>query len=585
MEHHKYIEVYMNNLKLFLVLVFIIYSQNSVFAQISFTESSVSQNVNVSHGTSAFVGGISFFDFNNDGWDDLTFASQDGDPIYFYKNNNGTLNPISLNLVDNLNDTRQINWVDIDNDGDNDLFVVSNNASNKLYLNDGSMSFTDITASSGISTGIMQSWGSSWGDINNDGYLDLFLSNRDIANGLQPNLLYKNNGNNTFTDVSNSAGISNSNHLSFCASFFDFNNDGWQDIYIANDRFTTSNILYKNNRNGTFTDVSVSSGANIIMDAMSTTIDDYDHDGDLDIYITNTSSGNYFLKNNGDETFTNVAPTNGTLFESVAWGAVFLDADNDSNLDLYVSGMRDGTNGQLPSAFYENQGNETFIIPNGAGFANDIAESYSNAIGDINNDGLPDISVLNKEPDDNFLWMNTNTDGNNWLKVTLEGVTSNRMGIGSWIEISLNGNKQYRYTLNGEGYTSQNSGAEFFGLGNSATIDYVKVTWLSGVEDILYNVSVNQKLHIVESSTLSVSENELADNVVVYPNPSKGEITVNTSLENYKINIYNVLGSNVFSKFDLVNNANLDLRHLGSGIYFIKITSLNKEIVKRLIVN
>ena len=262
-----------------------------------------------------------------------------------------------------------------------------------------------------------------------------------------------------------------------------------------------------------------------------------------------------------------------------------MDADNDSNLDLYVSGMRDGTTGQLPSAFYENQGNETFIIPNGAGFANDIAESYSNAIGDINNDGLPDISVLNKEPDDNFLWMNTNTDGNNWLKVTLEGVTSNRMGIGSWIEISLNGNKQYRYTLNGEGYTSQNSGAEFFGLGNSTTIDYVKVTWLSGVEDILYNVSANQKLHIVESSTLSVSENELADNVVVYPNPSKGEITVNTSLENYKINIYNVLGSNVFSKFDLVNNANLDLRHLRSGIYFIKITSLNKEIVKRLIVN
>ncbi|MCP4801292.1 MAG: VCBS repeat-containing protein, partial [Bacteroidetes bacterium] len=173
---------------------------------------------------------------------------------------------------------------------------------------------------------------------------------------------YRNNGDATFTDVSSSAGISNLNHLSLCASFFDFNNDGWQDIYIANDRFTTSNILYKNNGNGTFTDVSSSSGSGITMDAMSTTIGDYNSDGFLDIYITNTSSGNYFLENNGDETFTNIASSNGTLFQSISWGAVFLDADNDSDLDLYVSGMRDGTSGQLPSAFYQND-NGVFTIP------------------------------------------------------------------------------------------------------------------------------------------------------------------------------------------------------------------------------
>jgi len=568
--------------KLPLSIVFLI----SVFvlsAQISFTESSASQNLNVSHGTNTFVGGLSFFDFNNDGWDDLTFASQDGDPLYFYQNNNGTLSSVSLNLVDNLNDTRQVNWVDIDNDGDNDLFVVSNNASNRLYENDGSMNFTDITSSSGISTATMQSWGGSWGDYNNDGYLDLFLSNRDITNGLQPNLLYRNNGNNTFTDVSSSAGISSSNHLSFCASFFDFNNDGWQDIYIANDRFTTSNILYKNNGNGTFSDVSASSNSNIVMDAMSTTIDDYNNDGYLDIYITNTASGNYFLKNNGDETFTNVTSTTGTEFNSIAWGAVFLDADNDTNLDLYVSGMRDGTNGQLPSAFYENQGNGTFAIPSGAGFASDTAESYSNAIGDINNDGLPDISVLNKEPDDNFLWMNTNTDGNNWLKVSLEGNTSNRMGIGSWIEISLGGNKQYRYTLNGEGYTSQNSGVEFFGLGNNTTIDYVKVTWLSGVVDIINNVSSNQKLHIIESSTLSDSKNEM-DNLVLYPNPTEGQITLKTGLYNFDIELYNVLGAKVFSDFNLSNTVNLNFDKLVNGVYFIKITSFGNEVVKKLII-
>jgi len=570
-------------IKKLLINIFVLVFIQSIVAQISFTESSSVQNINVSHGTGAFVGGISFFDFNNDGWDDLTFASNDGDPIYFFQNNNGALSSTTLNLVDNLNDTRQINWVDIDNDGDNDLFVVSNNASNRLYLNDGNMNFTDITVSSGISTATMQSWGGSWGDYNNDGYLDLFLSNRDIANGLQPNLLYRNNGNNTFTDVSSSAGISSSNHLSFCSSFFDFNNDGWQDIYIANDRFTTSNILYKNNGNGTFTDVSASSGTNIIMDAMSTTIDDYNNDGYLDIYITNTASGNYFLRNNGDETFTNIASTSGTTFNSIAWGAVFLDADNDTDLDLYVSGMRDGTNGQLPSAFYENSGSGNFTIPANAGFANDTAESYSNAIGDINNDGLPDISVLNKEPRDNFLWMNTNTDGNNWLKVILEGTTSNRMGIGSWIEISINGNKQYRYTLNGEGYTSQNSGAEIFGLGNSTTIDYVKITWLSGVEDILYNISSNQKLHIIEGSTLSASKDE-KDNIVLFPNPSNGKVKIHTNLNSYKITLYNILGSRILNRDNLKNNTNLDLTYLESGIYFIKIISSGKELVKKLII-
>ncbi|MFT5215171.1 MAG: hypothetical protein ACI83H_000278 [Glaciecola sp.] len=573
-------------IKLYLCIVLITFASNSE-AQISFTESSASQNINVFHSLTEFVGGVAFYDFDNDGWDDITFSSQEGDPVRFFKNNLGSLSLVNLNVPEYNSDTRQINWVDIDNDGDNDLFVVSNSASNRLFLNDGAMNFNDITSASGISMDIMKSWAATWGDYNNDGYLDLFLGNRDFINRTYPNILYRNNGDNTFTNVNSVAGISNANHLTLCASFFDFNNDGWQDIYISNDRINTSNILYKNNGDGTFTDISISSGTNISIDAMSTTIEDYNYDGFLDIYVTNTQAGNSFFKNNGDETFTDVANSNGTIFNSIAWGAVFLDADNDRDQDLYVSGMLDGSTAALPSAFYENSGTGNFAIPSNAGFDNDVAESYSNAIGDINNDGYPDMTVVNNSPDYNFLWINgssANTN-NNWLKVTLEGTTSNRMGVGSWIEIQSDGVFQNRYTICGEGYISQNSGAEFFGLRNSTTIDYVKVTWLSGVEDILYNVSANQKLHIVESSTLSVSENELADNVVVYPNPSKGEITVNTSLENYKINIYNVLGSNVFFKFDLVNNANLDLRHLRSGIYFIKITSLNKEIVKRLIVN
>jgi len=569
-----------------LIYVLAILFTHNLFAQISFTESSAAQNINVFHSLNSFVGGVAFYDFDNDGWDDITFSSQAGDPLRFYKNNAGSLSLITLNVPEYNTDTRQINWVDIDNDGDNDLFVVSNSAANRLFLNDGAMNFTDITSSSGISMDSMKSWAAAWGDYNNDGFLDLFLGNRDFANRTYPNILYKNNGDNTFTNVNSIAGISNDNHLTLCASFFDFNNDGWQDIYVSNDRIITSNILYKNNGDGTFSDISVSSGTDISIDAMSTTIEDYNYDGWLDIYVTNTQAGNSFFINNGDETFTDVASSNGTIFNSIAWGAVFIDADNDRDQDLYVSGMLDGSTSALPSAFYENSGSGNFTIPSNAGFANDTAESYSNAIGDINNDGYPDITVINNSPDYNFLWMNnsSNNVNNNWLKVTLEGTTSNRMGIGSWIEISLGGNKQYRYTLNGEGYTSQNSGAEFFGLGNSTTMDYVKVTWLSGVEDILYNVSSNQKIHIVESSTLSVSDNKI-DDIVLFPNPSKGKMTLITNLNNYQVNLYNILGARIYSELNLSNTSSFNFGNLKNGIYLMKIISPHGEQSKKIVIS
>lgn len=555
--------------------------------QILFTESSASLNINVSHGTNQFIGGVSFYDYDNDGWDDITYASQNGEGLYFYKNNSGTLTPVNLNFTDSSTDTRQINWVDIDNDGDNDLFVVSNNASNKLYENDGLLNFTDITVASGISTTVIKSWGASWGDYNNDGYLDLFLCNRDVTNRIEPNILYKNNGDNTFTNVNVEAGISNANHLSFCASFFDYNNDGWQDIYIANDRFITTNILYKNNGDGTFSDESAGSGTDLAIDAMSTTIDDYNNDGWLDIYVTNTASGNYFLKNNGNGTFTDVASANGTLFESVAWGAVFLDADNDMKQDLYVSGMRNGQDGNLPAAFYENVGGDMFEIPDDAGFNSDTAESYSNAIGDINNDGYPDITVINKSPIPNFLWLNNCESNitNNWLKVKLEGSVSNRMGIGSWIEIQVDGEKQYRYTLCGEGYTSQNSGTEFFGLADNAVVDYVKVVWLSGVEDVLYNVAANQTLQIMEGETLSVNRVLTMKDVRVYPTPVKSTFYIGgpSMTGKFRLIIYNLLGQHILELHNLQFNEPISLKALKhGGIYLATIVSEDGQITKKL---
>jgi len=586
------------NKKLLLALTI---SLNSFFliAQISFSENAVGLGVTTNYygNAAAFLtGGVSFCDFDGDGWDDLTFATEVGYEVKFFKNNSGTFTEISnLGPIFNSDKTLQINWVDYDNDGDKDLFIVSHSGSNKLYQNDGTFTFSDVTFSAGIDISTLYAFGASWGDYNNDSYLDIFISYRDESqpNDIYFNTLYKNNGDGTFTDVSAATGLDlTDNLLSFCSSFFDYDNDGWQDIYIANDKQDNENIMYHNNGDGTFSDTSVATGTNVSIDAMSTAISDCNNDGYLDIYVTNTTMGNVFFENNGDGTFTDIASTNGTLMETVAWGAVFLDADNDMDTDLYVSGLFTTANQPsfLPSAFYENQGDDTFLIPNtaGSGFDADDSMSYSNAIGDVDNDGYPDIVVVNRESN-NFIFHN-NGSSNNYLKVRLEGTTSNRDGIGSWIQAYNNGVPQNRYTLLGEGFTSQNSNSEFFGLGAETVVDSLKVKWLSGTVDILYNVSVNQTLSVVEGSSLSVNKFDLSNAVKVYPNPSiSGKFQLNFSnfdvSKNYQYVLFDALGRELKQQEIDLAASYVDLKDFKKGIYFLQIISDDQSITKKLIFN
>jgi len=414
----------------------------------------------------------------------------------------------------------------LDNDGDNDLFVTRVDAANKLYNNDGNFNFTDVSGSAGIPTTVLYTYGASFGDYDNDGDLDLFLSNKDDAKVI-PNQLYQNNGNGTFTDVSLTAGISSVGHLSFCSAFFDYNNDAFLDIYISNDRFVNTNILYKNNGNGTFTDVSLSSGAGVAANAMSTTIADYDYDGFLDIYVTNTTEGNHLLKNNGNGTFTDVATATGTIFNSIGWGANFFDADNDTDLDLYVCSMiNDPASSLVTTGFYQCDTGYSYTTPTAAGFVNDTFTSFSNAIGDINNDGYQDFVVVNQAPENHALWRSTGGT-NNWLKVKLNGTTSNKAGIGSRIKTTINGAIMYRYVLCGEAFLGQNSATELFGLGTATTIDMLEIFWPSGITDTYTNVTANQLLTITEGSTLVINE-ENAEKFSVYPNPASDYIVVSS---------------------------------------------------------
>ena len=566
--------------KIFTILYFL--NITFCFAQLSFQDSATAKGVGAAYGVSTYGGGVSFSDFDGDGWDDLTYSTTDGQEVYFFKNNNGVFSQVDLGINDTYR-TKQVIWVDYDNDGDKDFVATSITGLNKFYRNEGSLTFTDITNSIGFFTNNLYTYGISFGDIDNDGDLDAFISNRDEVTFNQYSYLYRND-NGVYVDISSTAGIYLGNQLSFCSAFFDYDNDGDQDIYVANDKVANKNRLYQNDGLGNFTDVSDSSGAGIAIDAMSTTIADYNYDGWFDIYVSNTTAGNYQLKNNGDGTFTNVAPIVGTTFNSIGWGSVFLDADCDADLDLYISGSMIGNvPNYLSAAFYENNGTNNYFIPSGIGFANDLRKSYSNAMGDFNNDGLPDIVVMN-DTDNYFLWENTTTNTNNWLKVKLEGVISNKDGIGSKIEIAIGGNKQYRYTLCGEGYLGQNSGTEMFGLGSANTIDYIKVNWLSGTEDVFYNISANQTLNIVEGAPLSVEEFSI-NNLSIYPNPTNGLVKISNLKEDIELTVFNVLGKRLAVKTIAPTKNTIDLHDYPKGIYLFTFKdAFGNKTTKKVIV-
>ncbi|MBT4679360.1 MAG: T9SS type A sorting domain-containing protein [Flavobacterium sp.] len=580
--------------------IFFLFFSNILCSQIAFEDVASYIGVDYSYGDSEYGGGVSFADFNNDGWDDITYASEDGAQVYFFKNNNGVFNLVTLNGISNTYKTKQVIWIDYDNDGDKDLFATAIEGINQFYRNDGDMSFTNISSTIGFFQTDLFTYGASFGDIDNDGDLDVFISNRTNTEENQRNYLYRNDEG-IYIDITQSSGIpiqdedgNENSQLSFCTIFFDYNKDGFQDIYLANDKIDNINRLYKNLGNGTFEDVSVASGSGIAVNAMTTTLGDYNNDGWFDIYITNTQSsqagnGNVLLMNNADGTFTNVAEETGTTFNSFAWGAVFLDADNDTLLDLYVSGGFDGSIGSfLSAAFYHQQNDGTFVIPQNIGFENDTRKSYSNAIGDINNDGKPDIIVCN-DIENNFLWENKTVNENNWLKVKLEGVISNRDGIGNTIEISIDGESQYRYTLAGEGYLSQNSFYEFFGTGTATEIDYIKVTWTAtGTTETINNVDVNQAIIIKEGSGILSNTDIQTDNFFsMYPNPSNNGIFKLSISDNETVSlqIFDLSGRLVTKKDDLRNNDEIDVSHYHKGIYVAKISSGSNISSIKLLVN
>lgn len=475
----------------------------------SFTDIAGAQGVSAIPNSLQYGSGMSFYDFNQDGWDDLSFTLVD-DSCVFYINNLGTFQQVPA-FVDGPGQTKHLVWVDYDNDGDLDIGRTTFEGHYSIFQNDGDFNFTDVSEDIGLGQGQERYYGMCFADYDRDGDLDFYVTCYEQLD--EPNYydklnhLYQNNGDGTFDDVTTEAGVGDGIRLSFKGVWFDYDMDGWPDLFVINDRIF-ENSLYKNNGDGTFTDVSEEAGIQLGgQDPMTATVGDFDNDGDMDVYMTNTSAPakrGQLLVNNGDGTFTQAAEEYGVDVFGWTWGAIWVDYDNDTDQDLYVAhGHPNLGNFDIDNFFLESAGGAFFTDASTLVMGEeDNTRSYSNARGDIDNDGFYDIAVLNRSPFDVNLWHNAGND-NHFIKFTLTGTASNVMAIGSWIRVYIDGMQFTQYTMCGENYIGQNSQHHIFGLGDATVVDSVKVEYVLGHTDTYYDLSADSSYHFTEGETYS----------------------------------------------------------------------------------
>ncbi|MEX1189580.1 MAG: FG-GAP-like repeat-containing protein [Bacteroidia bacterium] len=466
----------------------------------------ISQSVGLSGFCSGQYGnGVSFYDWNWDGYDDIVLCNDNSVP-QFFQNNNGTFEEVNLPGIDMPGNFKSVNWVDYDNDGDADLALNRTDGAFVLYRNEGDFSFTNVSWSCGISQANSQGYGQSWGDYNNDGFIDVYLCNYqgEWILPLRTNYLYKNNGDGTFTDVTSSTGVGNGYKTTFISVWLDYDKDGWQDLFVFNDRFQYHNYIYRNNQDGTFSDVSNEMAFDQYYEPMSATIGDFNNDGWMDIYSTN-GNGNKLYQGSAQGIFTEVASVEGVQLMAFSWGAVWLDGNGDQKLDLVVA-TSDSYFSDYSLFYFRNSGSSFSIYQDGD-LVNFSGQTYSMAKGDYNNDGRPDLLSHSFEEMGTRLWQLAEVDYNT-LKIALQGEISNRDGIGAWIEVYTEGFCQTSYTLNGEQYLSQNSQWNMLSLNQYTQADSLIIRWPSGIIDKFYQLQANQTLIIKEGSSfvLNISQ-------------------------------------------------------------------------------
>ena len=334
----------------------------------------------VSDHTGGYLGtGVSFADFNGDGLDDLTFGHHNG-ALSFYAGNGDGFDPIDLGLELPTAEAKGVLWADIDNDGDQDLFVAYRFAPNKLWLNDGEMGFEDVSSSCGIAQDNRRSFGPAFGDFDRDGLLDLFVANYGYAVDVpQGNELYRNVGGGQFEDVTAEFGLDGENLQSFQATWMDVDRDGWLDLHVIRDRLIFPNLFYHNKAEEQGAvwfeeEAQVRKGMDAMLNCMSSSPHDYDRDGDLDLFIAGGLEGNMLLVNNGDGYYTD-ATNDLVQMNEVCWSGQWLDVDADGWEELHVAtGFANYTD--YPQVLFQFSDEPDALFHNDAGNLVEAGELY-----------------------------------------------------------------------------------------------------------------------------------------------------------------------------------------------------------------
>lgn len=489
--------------------------------------------------------GVGLLDYDNDGWLDIylvngsTYEAEQGKAVaphaaLFHNNHDGTFTNVAEKAgVTNDRWGFGVAIGDYNNDGWPDIFV-GNFGKNRLYRNNHDGTFTDVGEKAGITLGNW-STGATFGDYDGDGRLDLFVPgyiHYDISNPPAPGTkavafagcqfrgvptmcgprglqgehdhLFHNNGDGTFTDVSEKAGVSDPNaYYGFSSIFVDLNNDGKVDLVVADD--STPNYLYINKGNGTFEDASYASGFALNQDGreiagMGIAVGDYQNNGLLDIVATDFSDDYKVLfHNDGDANFTDISYHAGIAQESIpflGWGVGFIDYDNDGWKDIFmvnghvypqVDKYDWGTTfAERPLLFHNLKGQKFEYVPpvRGTGLA-DVVAGRGAAFGDLFNDGKIDV-VINAIDGNPVLLRNVNADTHHWVEMKLiGGPKSPRDAVGATVYLTANGTKRRDDVLSGGSYLSSNDQRVHFGLGDTAKVDQVEIHWPSGAVEKL----------------------------------------------------------------------------------------------------
>jgi hypothetical protein len=470
--------------------------------------------------STAWTTGGTWGDFDNDGYPDLfMWQGQDntlahsGAQFLFQNNRDGTFSQITGVPPVNINPAYGTSacWGDYDNDGNLDLYVTLP-VTNLLYRNNGDATFTQIITGS-IVTDSANTYGAAWADYDQDGFLDLFVTTLD-ANANKHCFLYRNNGDGTFTPTNNAL-VADLASSSGCA-WGDYDNDGKIDLFVCGGGASTPkpNRLYHNNGDGTFTRMTDPGIGSILTDVgicKNAAWGDFDNDGFLDLFVSNGAGNNFLYHNNGDGTFSRVltgpvATETGHNFCSGAWG----DYDNDGFLDLYVTD--EGISGIVPTivnSLYHNNGDGTFTKITEGSPVNEYSDSLGCCWVDYDNDGFLDLFASRGDQRGSLLYHNNlpntgNTNG--WVTVRLVGTVSNRSAIGAKVRLKAFYQGQSRWQMRqitgGSGTGGHNELQANFGLGGATNIDTVRIEWPSGTIQEFHNVAPRQILTYTEPPRL-----------------------------------------------------------------------------------